>query len=78
MTISEYHKAGYKPPHAEISIAFWTTRTLARQLEAMAHRLHTNKSEVIRDALWHYIANYPMARATDAPQMNDHDNRRPL
>ena len=77
MTISEYHKAGYKPPHAEISIAFWTTRTLHRQLEAMAHRLHTNKSVVIRDALLYYF-HTRMARATDAPQMDDHDNRRPL
>ena len=70
-------KAGHRPPHAEVCISFWVERSLSRELQAIAHKLHTNKSVVIRDALLYYIHNR-MARATDAPQMNDHDNRRPL
>ena len=73
----EEDKAGHRPPHAEVCISFWVERAVSRELQAIAHKLHTNKSVVIRDALLYYIHN-PMARATDAPQMNDHDNRRPL
>ena len=73
----EEDKAGHKPPHAEVCISFWVERSLSRELQAIAHKLHTNKSVVIRDALLYYF-HTRMARATDAPQMNDHDNRRPL
>ena len=73
----EEDKAGHRPPHAEVCISFWVERSLSRELQAIAHKLHTNKSVVIRDALLYYF-HTRMARATDAPQMNDHDNRRPL
>ena len=73
----EEDKAGHKPPHAEVCISFWVERSLSRKLQAIAHKLHTNKSVVIRDALLYYF-HTRMARATDAPQMDDHDNRRPL
>ena len=73
----EEDKAGHRPPHAEVCISFWVERSLSRELQAIAHKLHTNKSVVIRDALLYYF-HTRMARATDAPQMDDHDNRRPL
>ena len=73
----EEDKAGHRPPHAEVCISFWVERSLSRELQAIAHKLHTNKSVVIRDALLYYF-HTRMARATDTPQMNDHDNRRPL
>ena len=73
----EEDKAGHRPPHAEVCISFWVERAVSRELQAIAHKLHTNKSVVIRDALLYYF-HTRMARATDAPQMNDHDNRRPL
>ncbi|GAA5367231.1 ribbon-helix-helix domain-containing protein [Streptococcus uberis] len=44
-------KDGHKPPHAEVSISFWIDRAMARQLNAFAHRRHTDRSSVIRDAL---------------------------
>ena len=77
MRFPDDRKHEHKPPHAEVCVSFWVERAVSRELQAIAHKLHTNKSVVIRDALLYYFPTR-MARATDAPQMDDHDNRRPL